>query len=316
VLGPKTIEQFSLYRQTFLIQEYVRKLDTNAVQFITREDTLYPKHLLTIQKAPYVLYVKGNPHVLSEEQTIAIVGTRKVTNYGRQVTEMLTQELVQSGFTIVSGLALGVDAIAHQMTVQNHGKTIAVLGCGVDCCYPSSNQKIYDEIIESGGCIISELPLSHQPTVGSFPARNRIIAGLSLAVLVTEGAADSGSLITADEALKNNRRVFAVPGPITSSLSVGPYRLLKDGAVLVSSVEEIFSELGINNPEVRNKEKVKGDTKEEQEILDLLQNEQLHFDEIVRFLAIDSSEVSSILTIMELKGMIKSLDGGNFSLSS
>jgi len=202
--------------------------------------------------------------------------------------------------------------------LEDGGRTIAVLGCGVDCCTPVSNKNIYDKIINGGGCVISEVPLSYMPGKGLFPSRNRIIAGLSLALLVTEGAEDSGSLITADFAFKFNRKVFAVPGPITSSLSKGPYKLINQGAKLVISVEDILKELGIKNYDLRigkAKQKIEGETKEEKLVLQVLENEKLYFDEIARKTGIDSSELGSILSMMEIKGIIKNF-GGLYSVDN
>ena len=249
--------------------------------------------------------------------TIAVVGTRKTTEYGREVTKLLTTELVLNGFTIVSGLALGVDAISHMTALENNGKTIAVLGCGVDCCSPRENQTLYNSMLESGNCIISEFPLGMNPTQWTFPARNRIIAGLSAAVLVTEGAEDSGSLITANFALKFGRKVFAVPGPITSSMSKGPYKLIAKGAKLVTSGEDILRELKVQSAKLKvavKSLKFGNATKEENKILDLLQNESLHFDEIVRKTKFKSSKLGSLLSLMEIKGFVKSLDGGLYSV--
>jgi len=254
-------------------------------------------------------------------QTIAVVGTRKITQYGREVTEILTRDLVQNGFVIVSGLALGVDAIAHKTAIENNGKTIAVLGCGVDLCYPSSNKSLYESIINGNGVVISEFPIGMTPSVGSFPSRNRIIAGLSQGVLVTEGAEDSGSLITADYALKYGRKIFAVPGPITSGLSKGPNSLISKGAKLVTNVNDILKGLdprfhGDDKRENGNDvgKSIKGDTDEEMKILKILENESLHFDEIARIANLDSSKVGTLLTLMEIKGMIKSLESGFFSI--
>jgi DNA processing protein len=241
---------------------------------------------------------------------VAIVGTRKITAYGRQVTEMFTQELVDAGCIIVSGLALGVDAVAHKATLDAGGKTIAVLGCGVDCCYPSTNSRLYDEIIEKGGAIVSEYGLGVPPNQGSFPSRNRIIAGLSQGVLVTEGAVDSGSLITANDAFDNNRPVFAVPGPITSTLSKGPYELIQKGGMLVTSGREVLETLKIKSIRgIKGIKSIKGDTQEEQVIIDLLSEQELDFDEIVKKTKIQSSKVGGLLSMMELKGMIKSSEG-------
>ena len=241
------------------------------------------------------------------------------------MTEDLTADLVNNGFVIVSGLALGVDASAHKTTIENKGKTIAVLGCGVDCCYPRENEAIYNSILESGGAIVSEYPLSQEPSKGSFPSRNRIIAGLSQAVIVTEGAADSGALYTADEAFALNRPVFAVPGPITSSLSKGPHGLISKGGKLISGAEDVLRELRSKNYELGNDSRSnplsprpllpKGDTKEEQKVINVLQNESVHFDEIVKRTKIESSKLGGILSIMEMKGMVRSEEAGFFCLN-
>ena len=323
LIGEETAGKFDKFRGEFSIEDYIKKLKEKDVWFVTLQDKEYPELLKEIKNPPFVLYGKGDLSTFSERfgPSVAVVGARKTTEYGREVTKLLTTELVLSGFTIVSGLALGVDAISHMTALGNNGKTIAVLGCGVDCCNPAENQSIYNSILESGNCIVSEFPLGMKPTQWTFPARNRIIAGLSQAVLVTEGAEDSGSLITAEFALKFKRKVFAVPGPITSSMSKGPYKLIAKGAKLVTSASDILkdlkSEIRISKSETISKSKIqKGETKEEREILDLLQNESLHFDEIVRRTKFKSAKLSSLLSLMEIKGLIKSLDNGYFGITS
>lgn len=321
-LGEKLTGKFDTFRNTFSLQEYTKQLDEKQVSFITLQDNNYPVLLKQIKNPPFVLYIKGDKEILSQRlenqdnKYIGVVGTRKITQYGREVTELLTSELVAAGFVIVSGLAIGVDAIAHQTSIKNDGKTIAVLGCGVDCCYPRENLSIYNSIIKGNGAIVSEFPLAAKPSIGSFPSRNRIIAGLSIGVLVTEGAEDSGALITAEDALENNRKVFAVPGPITSSLSKGPNKLLAKGAKLATSIQDITRELGIMNHEARVKKTkhIKGDSREEQIVIDLLQNESLHFDEIVRRTQTDATRIGTLLSLMEMKGIIKSLDAGMYGL--
>jgi DNA processing protein len=314
-------KQFLDFRETFSIEEYEKKLRQKKCWYLTLDDPDYPQLLKEAKNAPFVLFGKGNKEILKQVQNdsyIGIVGTRKITDYGRQVTEMLTQELVNAGCVIVSGLALGVDAVAHQTTIDTGGKTIAVLGCGIDCCSPSENELLYDRIVESGGCIVSEYGLGMSPTIGSFPSRNRIIAGLSLGILVTEGAANSGALITAKDAFENNRKVFAVPGPVTSTLSKGPYDLIKKGAVVVSSGKEILDELGIPTSPfgLRGTSKsIKSDIKEEQEIIDLLAEQDLHFDELIKRTKMDSKELGTILSMMEMKGMIQTQSAGFFSLT-
>lgn len=331
VLKPALTAEFLDFRKKFSISEYEEKMRKAKVDYLIISDSDYPALLKQIKNAPFVLFYKGEKKILkqvqddppspkaSEGQSIfmGIVGTRRITDYGRQVTEMLTLELVESGCVIVSGLAMGVDASAHKTTIDSGGKTIAVLGCGVDCCYPRENEKLYQEILDSGGAVVSEYGIGMSPTIGSFPSRNRIIAGLSHGVLVTEGAADSGALITAKDALENNRKVFAVPGPVTSSLSKGPYALLKKGATIVSSAKEILEELQVKSIKgIKSIKSMKGANKDEQKILDLLSEQDLHFDELVKRTKIDSSKLGTILSMMEMKGMIKSLNAGFFSLSN
>lgn len=327
VLEKNLTEKLEKFRRNFSIEKYAAELKKKKISFLILVDKAYPKLLLQIKNPPFVLYAKGSINILTGPAApiISVVGTRKISQYGREVTELLTAELVSAGFTIVSGLAIGVDAVAHQSSLESKGKTIAVLGCGVDCCTPAENQSLYISIITSGGCIVSELPLGHPPTKGSFPSRNRIIAGLSLGVLVTEGAEDSGSLITADYALKFNRKVFAVPGPITSSLSKGPYGLIRKGAKLVTKTEDILNELKIHKQSlssIKSKIKITGQksklegTKDEILILKILENEALHFDEIARKTGFESAKLGSILSLMEMKGMIKSLENGLFAIVS
>jgi DNA processing protein len=318
ILGKALTPSFIEFRETFSIIDYAEKLKKKRVKFLTQIDKGYPKLLSELGSPPYVLYVKGKFEFNSPEnqKTIAIVGTRKITEYGNQVTSVLTSDLVNNGFVIVSGLALGVDAVSHKVTLQNKGKTVAVLGCGVDCCYPRENQALYNSIVESGGAIVSEYPLGQSPSLGSFPSRNKIISGLSQGVVVTEGAFDSGAIYTADHAFNNNRPVFAVPGPITSSLSKGPHSLIGKGAKLISGAEEILTELRIKSSELRieNTKNIKGSTKDEQVIIDLLQNEPLHFDELVRRSKVKSSSLGSILSLMEMKGILKASNGGFYSI--
>ncbi len=316
VLGKALTPQLVAFREKFSLEEYEKQLRMSGVNFLTLQDKDYPALLKEIADPPFVLYVKGNKSILSS-QGVAIVGTRKITAYGREVTTRIAEQLVASNYMIVSGLALGVDAVAHNVCLENGGRTVAVLGCGVDCCYPGANKKLYDEIIENNGAIVSEFPLSMQPSLGSFPSRNRIIAGLSQAVVVTEGASDSGALYTTEDAFSVGRKVFAVPGPITSSLSKGPLGLVAKGAQLVTSVDDILVSLGPTSPRLRgvNSSRPVAETKEEQEIIDLLQNESLHIDEIVKRTGSNIASIGTLLSIMEMKGMVKGEDAGMFGLT-
>lgn len=320
VLGEKLSARFVDFRKDFSIENYLRKLEKDKVWFITSDDPVYPKLLLEIPNPPFVIFGRGlkfGDLKAELEKTIGVVGSRKPTYYGQEITKKFADDLSFSNFTIVSGLALGVDGIAHLSALENNAKTIAVLGCGVDCCTPMSNKNIYDRIIAGNGAVISEVPLSYMPGKGLFPSRNRIIAGLSQAVLVTEGAEDSGSLITADFAFKFNRKVFAVPGPINSALSKGPYKLIEKGAKLATSAEDILKEFKMQNAKVKIKsQKSKGNNTLENKILEALENEDLYFDEIVKKTGISSQILGSTLSMMEVKGFIENKDGGYYSLAA
>lgn len=317
VLGTALTAKFISFKQTFSTQDYAKKLSDKKISFFLLKDTNYPQLLAKISNAPIVLYCKGNADLVSTRaNSIAVVGTRKVTQYGEEVTKLLTQQLVQQGFVIVSGLALGVDAIAHQVALDTpNGQTIAVLGCGVDCCSPSFNQPLYDKIIRNFGAVVSESAFGNSVSKGMFPARNRIIAGLSMGVLVTEGSEDSGALITAQRALEMHRQVFAVPGPITSSLSQGPLHLIQQGAHLVQSAEDMLRimQIGVRHSDRQSSRQITSDNPQEQEILDMLSAGQLHIDDIVRRSGKSSDAIGSLLSMMELKGLVIH-KGGKFSL--
>jgi DNA processing protein len=269
------------------------------------------------------LYLKTNLtaevfYNLASGRNLGVVGTRKITSYGKEITANLVAGLVSAGFVITSGLALGVDGMAHQTTIDCNGKTIAVLGAGVEVVYPREHADLYRKIIATGGAIISEVAPEKFVAKGIFPARNRIISGLSQALLVTEGAIDSGSLITARAALDQGREVFAVPGPINSPMAEGTNYLLKQGAKLVTRVEDILEEMGVTNKasnsarlpdgqvtQLPNKNLPKGETPQEQKILDLLYHENLEFDDLVVKTGFEAGQLISILTNLELNKKVQ-----------
>lgn len=319
ILGSALTHQFTTFRTAFEAKAYAKVLEDKNIVFLSVKNSDYPVLLRQIPHPPFVVYVKGDLSVLSHDEAIGVVGTRKVTDYGRQVTEDITKGLIAEGFVIVSGLALGVDGIAHKTAIENNGKTIAVLGSSVDYCTPREHQQLYETILQGHGCVVSQFALNEHVGKGNFPARNRIIAGLSQAVLVTEGAEDSGALYTAEDAKGLGRPVFAIPGPITSSLSKGTNNLIKQGAIPISDAQEILDTLGIMGNQVKTHnvkvKKTQGETKEEQDILDLLEIQPLHFDEIARKIGKDSKEIGSLLSFLELKGIVKSNSQGEYSLT-
>lgn len=312
----RTLKKFSEFREKFAAENYLEKLQRENVYFVSFLEKEYPQDLKKLENPPIGLFAKGNVGLLKDKFAIAVVGTRKITAYGRNVTENLVEGLVANGACIVSGLALGVDGIAHKITVSNKGSAIAVLACGVDCCLPSENYSLYSDIIKNNGVVISEYPLSQPPNKGTFLARNRIVAALSDGVLITEAAVDSGSLVTANWGFKLGKKVFAVPGPITSRMSDGSLKLLKQGAHLATRAEDILEEFNSQKTKVKsNSQMFKNLSKEEKKIVSLLHNESMTIDEISKNLQIQVSELFVVLSGLELKGVIKNR-GGKISLST
>ncbi|NOK85746.1 MAG: DNA-protecting protein DprA [Chloroflexi bacterium AL-W] len=288
------------------LQGELNKLTTLRAHLITWQDEAYPAHLRPLDDAPPLLYVRGALTV-ADEQSIAVVGTRKVTKHGRDTTFELCKRLAQHGVTIVSGLAHGVDTAAHQGALAGGGRTIAVLGNGVDKAYPPENRDLARRIVSDGnGAVISEFPIGTPPHRNNFPRRNRIISGMSLALLITEAPLKSGALITAEFALEQGRDVFAVPGGIHNQSAAGTNRLIQEGAKLVMNERDILDELQIRVQARQTKVKVEQVAPSggiEQTLLNLLGAEPVHIDEIVRLSQFSIADVSSTLTILELKGL-------------
>ncbi|MBI2018870.1 DNA-protecting protein DprA [Candidatus Daviesbacteria bacterium] len=291
---------------------YAESIKKAGISWLTIFDEHYPYLLKQIYDPPVVIYYKGQ--IKKDEKAIAVVGTRKITGYGRAVTEQFVKRLVDGGLTIVSGLARGIDAEAHLSTIRAGGRTIAVLGGGLKNIYPPENRSLAERIIDRGGLVLSEFPPDYPSMPGNFPARNRIISGLSLGVLVVEAAEDSGSLITARIALEQGREVFAVPGPVTSTLSRGPVDLMKEGARPIFDPQEILEEMGFKqnqNSNIKNTNDVNL-SEEEKKILEYLGNEQLHMDEICRNLKMSAAQVSGTLLKMEIAGLVQNLGNGTY----
>ncbi len=241
---------------------------------------------------------------------LAVVGTRRCTDYGKKAVIDFTKTLTSAGFIIVSGLAKGIDTLAHKTCIEHKGKTITVLGSGLDKIYPKENKKLAQEIIQNKGLIISEYPPSTSPNRFHFPERNRIIAGFSLGVLVIEAREKSGALITADWATSQQKPIFAIPGSVYNKTSSGCHFLIKKGAHLVDKPEDILKFFGIK---IQKKEKVKGETKEENLILNLLRNNTLHIDQIIQTTKMNPQEVLQNLSKLEFGGKVKNLGGGIFT---
>lgn len=279
-----------------------------GVKVVTIADEGYPRLLKEIYDPPFILYIRGD---LKEEDEVAlaVVGSRRMTSYGYSVIESLLPPLCFSGLTIVSGLAFGVDVASHKVVLRAGGRAIAVLASGVDQITPFTNANVGKEIIEKGrGAIISEFPIGTQPQPFYFPRRNRIISGLSLGVLVIEAAEKSGSLITARSALEQGRDVFSVPSSIFNSVGSGTNKLIREGAKMVLSPEDILSELNI--PSLKGTVKALNSyplTEEETFLFSVIETDELHIDEIIRRSDLPISKVNSVLTLLEIKGMVKNI---------
>jgi len=283
----------------------------NNIEKITLEDNGYPKILKEIHDPPKTLYIRGN---FSKQDKIAIgvVGTRGYTSYGKRATEDIAGSLAETGITIISGLAKGIDAFAHKAALDRGGRTIAVLGSAVDAnsVYPSCNRKLADKI-EKNGAVISEYPSGIKSERWFFPQRNRIISGLSLGILVIEAPEKSGALITAMQAVEQNREVFAIPGPIYSQNSVGTNKLIQMGAKLVTCANDILEELNLPLLEEKKK-KFKPENKWEEILFNILDKEPIHIDEITKKSNLDTGLVSSTLITLELRGIVRNQGGGYY----
>jgi DNA processing protein len=277
---------------------------------LTREDPDYPPLLKEISDPPEHLWGEGDPRLLSEV-CLAVVGARECTAYGEKTAFQLAKELAGAGIVVVSGLAHGIDSAAHRGALAGNGKTIAVLGAGLDVPYPSQNGDLRRPI-EERGAVVSEFPPGTGTARWTFPKRNRIVSGLSRGVVVVEAAEKSGALITADFALQEGREVFAVPGNMDSPTSAGTNRLIQNGAKLVTNIFDILEELKIEKRAVAVKERVCGRTTEEEKVLTLLSNGPRYMDELVSISGFSVEKVSVLLTELEIVGKVKSLPGSRF----
>ncbi|HXH21610.1 MAG TPA: DNA-processing protein DprA [Dehalococcoidia bacterium] len=289
--------------------ERLQKSNIKAYCWLDEE---YPPRLKEIDDKPPVLYVRGTL-LPDDEWAVAMVGTRRATPYGRQAAEHFATDLSRHRITIVSGLARGIDAVAHRAALAGGGRTIAVLACGLDMVYPPEHAKLAQEIIQHG-CLVSDYPVGTQPRSEYFPRRNRILSGISLGVLVVEGDVDSGALITARMALDQNREVFAVPGSIYSPTYRGANKLIQEGeAKLVASAEDILEELNLTmaTHQMELREVLPTDPTEAR-LLKVISNQPIHIDEVQRASGLPIATVSGALAMLELKGMVRQIGPMSF----
>lgn len=320
-LGPMLIETLRSYRPDHdMIHRELDRVDEMECDLVGLDHPRYPGLLKVIEDPPPVLYIKGTLRP-ADDRAVALVGARRASGYGRSVTERLSRTLAQRGFTIVSGMARGIDGWAHQAALDVPGRTIAVLGCGLDILYPPEHGRLREQI-EDHGAVLSEFPFGTPPDPGNFPQRNRIISGLSVGVVVVEAAARSGSLITARLALEQGREVFAVPGPVGAETSIGTHSLIKQGAKLVEGVEDILEELlpGLGatweGPVLQDESADRPSfdlLPDERLVYDRLSAEPRHIDEITASVRWPPSRMAGLLLQLELKGAVRQFAGNMFT---
>jgi DNA processing protein len=310
-LGEKIVENVVQLRSSIELEKVWEQFDEKGISVTILSDEDYPSRLRELELPPPVLYMRGEL-TPDDEWAVAIVGTRRVTAYGRQIAEDVAGTLALNGITVVSGLARGVDSIAHQAALNAGGRTVAVLGSGLDHIYPPENRRLSEQVTNSG-VLISDYPPGTAPEASNFPPRNRLISGLSLAVVIVEAGQTSGALITASFAADQGRDVFAVPGNITSPASKGTNRLIRDGAHPLLHAEEILEALELTMvAEHRTARVVLPADAVEAQLFETLSREPLHIDEIRSRTEISIEKVTATLALMELKGMVRQVGGMHY----
>ncbi|MBU2595470.1 DNA-processing protein DprA [Patescibacteria group bacterium] len=307
-LEEKVIYELRRTVETIDPEKEMEKLRSRQIGVVTIREKNFPQNLKKIDRPPAIIYIKGELKKC-DEIALAVVGTRRMSYYGQAVTEKISADLARSGVTIVSGLARGVDTIAHRAALENGGRTIGIAGSGLDeySFYPPENVNLMQKIIEGRGAVISEYHLGVPALREHFPARNRLISALSLGVLVTECPQKSGALLTARAALEQGREVFAVPGDIRSPNSQGAHNLIKIGAKLVTEAQEILEEYNLEPGQNKEAPDLHPETKEEAKLFDFLSIKPISFDFLVKKTKLDSSIVSSTLTMMEIQGKVRNV---------
>ncbi|PAU93429.1 DNA-protecting protein DprA [Aliifodinibius salipaludis] len=326
-IGPKTAEEVLGFNEWDEVDQILEKTEHTGAQIMTYWDDDYPNLLREIYDPPLMLWIKGDRSVLDTD-AISIVGTRRVGNYGKEMARKFAKELVDHDLTIVSGLAYGTDGAAHQAAVDAGGKTVAVLGSGIDWIYPSDHKGLAKEIVATGGAVISEFPLGTAPEMGNFPVRNRIVSGMSLGTLIAASGLEGGSMITAKSALDQNREVFVIPHPVGHPNAIGCNSLIKRGmGKLVQNVEDILTEIHVHIKEKKNESDSAGISKPSQNkwksmeldnlstsICEVLAEESLHIDQLAERLEIETHKLMPKLLELEMQDAIRQTAGKNFEL--
>jgi len=314
-IGENRAKGIISFKQWDIVEKEIKNAEKDDIKILTLEDKSYPQGLRRLPDTPLVIYVKGEVKG-DDKYAIAVVGSRTPTVYGVQVAEKVSHKLASYGLTVVSGMARGIDSVSHRGALRAGGRTIAVLGSGIDVPYPSENKGLMNAI-SSRGAVISEFPMATRPNKENFPKRNRLISALSLGVVVVEATQDSGSLITVSYALEQGKEVFAVPGNVTSETSKGTNSLIKKGAKLIEDADEIIDELrhqlkGILREDKLREKSIPAMNDNEKRLYNALGREPKHIDVITRELNISTQEALSILLSLELKGVVRQVSGKNF----
>ncbi|MBI5295985.1 MAG: DNA-protecting protein DprA [Chloroflexi bacterium] len=310
-LGGKLVERIVQARESVDLEKISNQITRQGIQILTWEDETYPARLREIDQPPPVLYLRGE-YLPDDLFAVAIVGTRRVTPYGRQVTEEIASFLASNGITVVSGLARGVDAVAHTAALKAGGRTIGVLGSGVDRIYPPEHRALAEQMLERGA-ILSDYAPGTPPDASNFPPRNRIISGLSLAVVVIEAGETSGALITAEFAAEQGREVFSVPGSILAPQSKGTNKLIQQGALPLLSASDLMQALNLTRMgEQKAARKILPADEVEAQLFAVLGEQPIHVDELRNQTGLPIEKVSATLTMMELKGMVRQVGGMHY----
>lgn len=321
-VGEEVARSVMSWREQVDLDAELQRIENAGVKVVARDDAEYPKNLREVYDPPVILYVKGE---LSERDALAmaIVGSRRTTLYGQEMARKLAFQLARVGIPVVSGLARGIDTAAHSGTLQAKGRTVAVIGCGIDIMYPAENQKLADEIVAKGGAVVTEFPFGVKPDKQNFPMRNRIISGWSLGTVVVEANLKSGALITANQAAEQGRQVFAVPGRADSILSRGTNKLIKDGAKLTEDAEDILGEFEYLFPKTATEQAEVGFGGEgtkpalklsevEEKVMTHLGQEETAMDDIIRSSGLTTACVSATLLSLEMKRLVRQLPGKQY----
>ena len=284
-------------------------LKNNEIGLVTIDDNDYPKDLLNYSDCPFGLFYKGNISILNKKRNLSVVGSRRCTRYGVDVTNYIVGKLKGYDINIVSGLAKGIDTVSHRSAIINELTTVGILGCGIDVVYPKENKKLYDDIVSNGGCILSEFPLGTKPLSYNFPIRNRIISGVGDVILIVEGGEKSGTLITARTALDQGKDIVVVPGSIFSLESKGTNKLIRDGAIPFIDMEDILDLLNISAITINNNKEEDIKSTLENKLIEIIDDNPIHIDNIIKLTHIDINQLYKLLFELQVKKEILCLSG-------